>query len=89
MKYIIVLLLVVLFTSCNEAKYRKGEEICAYNTKLSIISIHTFSGTGGGLKGVNYTCKYVDKHGVIREITIYEKEIVPCRKLEVLSNIKI
>ena len=86
MKTLIIVLFVIFFTSCEDAKYRKGEEVCAYNTRLIITSIHDFSGTGGGFGGVNYTCKYLDKQGVIREITIYEKEIVPCRNLEVLTK---
>lgn len=65
--------------SCSDAKYRIGDTICAYNTTLIINQVHTFAGTGGGMKGTNYTCRYVDNMGKIQSITLYEKEITNCK----------
>lgn len=81
MKTILIISLLLFAVSCTDedAKYKKLDVVCAYGRKVTIVNVHTFAGTGGGLKGVNYTCKYLDDHGVIQRVALYEKEIKPCQ----------
>jgi hypothetical protein len=79
MKNIIILLFSLVVISCSEANYKVGEEVCAYGTKVTIVTVHTFAGTAAQPGGANYDCKYTDEHGVIQEVLLYEKEFTSCK----------
>jgi len=79
MKNLIIALVLISLISCSDARYRVGDKVCAYGNTLTIYSVHTFNGNGASYGGANYECKYVDKNGIIQKVTIYEKEITPCK----------
>lgn len=69
MMKISILFLALLFQSCDELEYKRGDKLCVLNKEVEIRTADRIN--------QRYECWYVDNNGIIQEIIVLRKEAKP------------